>query len=60
LELLDELEIKGIENLAVGQNYTVLNKTKNLEFVVKHDLSEDQIEVIKNGGLLNTIKKSNK
>lgn len=60
IELLDELEIKGIENLAVGQNYTVLNKTKNLEFVVKHDLSEDQIEVIKNGGLLNTIKKSNK
>ncbi|MGI6578960.1 MAG: aconitate hydratase [Saccharofermentanales bacterium] len=59
IDLSDELEIVDIENLAVGEQYTVLNKTKNSQFKVAHDLTAEQIEIIKNGGLLNTIKKNN-
>lgn len=59
IELLDELEIKDIKNLAVGKKYTVFNKTKNIAFEVTHDLSEEQVKIIKNGGLLNSIKLKN-
>ncbi|NLZ71349.1 MAG: aconitate hydratase [Clostridiaceae bacterium] len=60
IDLLDELEILDIENLAINQTYKVYNKTKDFTFEVKHDLSEEQIQIIKNGGLLNTIKLSQK
>lgn len=59
IDMLDELEIKDIENLKSGQIYTVLNKSKETSFKVGHDLSDEQIEIIKNGGLLNTIKLQN-
>ncbi len=57
IDLLDELEVVDIVNLEANKTYKVLNKTKNKEFVVKHDLSLEQIEIIKIGGLLNKIKK---
>ena len=58
IELLDELEILDIENLEVGKTYQVKNKTKDTVFEVKQDLTEEQIQIIKNGGLLNTIRLS--
>ncbi len=59
IDLLDELEIRDIENLEVGGHYRVINKTKNSEFLIKHDLTEEQIRLIRNGGLLKTIKMQN-
>ncbi len=56
IDQFDELEIAGIETLSCDTVYQVHNKTKNISFDVKHDLSNEQIHIIKNGGLLNTIK----
>ncbi len=56
LALLDELEIVDVEHIAVGKDLTVINHTKQKTFTVKHDLNAEQIQIIKNGGLLNTIK----
>lgn len=57
-ELLDELEIVAIENISQGSEHLVVNKTKGTSFSVQHGLTEDQIDIIKAGGLLNKIKLS--
>lgn len=58
VERLDELEITGIETMTPGSRHTVLNKTRNTEFMVRHDLTAEQIKTLKAGGLLNQIKAS--
>ena len=60
IDLMDELEILDVVNIKVSKNLTVINKTKNIQFEISHDLSEDDIETVKIGGLLNKIKLMNK
>ena len=52
-ELVIDNTIKGVEEGKV----IVLNKTKNIEYVMNIQLSERQQEMILKGGLINTIKK---
>ena len=60
IDLLDQLEVQDIVELAAGRTFTVLNKTKGTSFQVKNDLTDEQVQIIKNGGLLNTIRLKNK
>lgn len=54
----DELEISGLHaGLQVDRPLTVKNVTKGREYEVAHGLTARQIEVIRNGGLLNAIKR---
>ena len=52
-ELVIDNTIKGVEEGKV----IVLNKTKNIEYVMNIQLSERQQEMILKGGLINTIKR---
>ena len=54
LDLLDELEINNLEKLE--DNIEVINKTKGYTFIVTHNLTDEQKELMKYGGLLNMIK----
>lgn len=58
IQLLDELELMNINPIKVDQPIVVANKTQGYTFEVEHNLTEEQIEVIQCGGLLNKIKKS--
>lgn len=58
IDLLDELEFVDVKNIKEGVNVKVINHTKNKEFEVSHDLNEQQIKMIRSGGLLNMIKAS--
>ncbi|MEF9967514.1 MAG: hypothetical protein RR766_03295, partial [Longicatena sp.] len=58
IQLLDELEFVDVLQLKIGQPMYVKNKTQNFEFEVNHGLTDEQITIIKNGGLLNTIKQN--
>ena len=54
----DVLEISNA-HAAIGSGklkITILNKTKDKEFKVRHDLTSRQIEIMLNGGMLNYIK----
>ncbi|MGI6608035.1 MAG: aconitate hydratase [Erysipelotrichaceae bacterium] len=53
-DLLDELVISDL--IELNDKIKVFNKTKNIEFIVTHNLSEEQKEIIRQGGLLNSIK----
>lgn len=57
IDLLDQLEIVDVTNLQVDVPLKIVNHTKNTSFMVEHNLTEEQIMVIKNGGYLNCIKK---
>ena len=54
IELLDELEITNVKSL--NKEISVINKTKNKEFIVTNDLSDKEKEIIRKGGLLNCMK----
>lgn len=54
--LLDELEFADVLNIDIGKDIKVINHTQGYEFMVRHDLNREQIEMIKTGGLLNMIK----
>lgn len=56
IDLLDELEFVNVINLEVDKPIEVINKTKKYNFIVNHNLTSEQIEIIKQGGLLNWIK----
>lgn len=56
IDLLDELEFVNVINLEVDKPIEVINKTKKYNFTVNHNLTSEQIEIIKQGGLLNWIK----
>ncbi len=53
--LLDELEIEGVVNLQPGLSFTVKNLSKGTDFTVTHSLDQDQVAIIRAGGLLNKI-----
>ena len=50
----DELKFAGLLNMKAGEDMKIV--TENGEFVVKNDLTEKEIGILKNGGLLNTIR----
>lgn len=56
INLYDELIFEDCLNLSIDKPLTIFNKTKNYRFEVNHNLTQKEIELIKNGGLLNTIK----
>lgn len=53
----DILEIKNVTSIEVDVPFTVINHTQQTEFTVLHHLTEKEIEMIKDGGLLNQLKK---
>ncbi|MBI5001294.1 MAG: aconitate hydratase [Euryarchaeota archaeon] len=54
----DELEIPNVrEILAKKGKMAVRNKTKNLEFEVKYEFSDRQVDIILAGGMLSMLKK---
>ena len=57
IDLLDELVFEDVLELSLDKETTVYNKSKDYRFKVKHNLTEQEIIIIRNGGLLNTIKK---
>ena len=57
IDLLDELIIDDCLNIKSNTNIKVINKTKNREFSINNNLNEEEIDILKNGGLLNTISK---
>lgn len=53
----DEIEIRNLrEALKNGNKISVRNRTKGLEFEVKHDLSRRQVDIILAGGSLAYVK----
>jgi aconitate hydratase len=56
IEVGDSLEIANVYEAVRGGELTVRNATKGFEFAARHNLSERQIEVLLEGGLLNYVK----
>ncbi|MGL5330935.1 MAG: aconitate hydratase, partial [Peptostreptococcaceae bacterium] len=56
LDELDELEISDMIDALDKGIVTVINKTKNTSFLIRVELSEKEIEIIKFGGKLNYYK----
>ncbi len=54
IDLLDELVINDL--IKLNNRIEVYNKTKNTRFYLTHNLSEEQKEIVRKGGLLNSIK----
>ena len=57
VSLLDELEIVDVQNLEAAKNLTVRNRTSGTVFTAANDLTEEQVHLIRCGGLLNAIRK---
>ncbi|NLV99168.1 MAG: aconitate hydratase [Clostridiaceae bacterium] len=55
IDLLDELEIEDVVNLSPELSFTVKNLSKGTGFTVTHSLNQDQVDIIRAGGLLNKI-----
>ncbi|MEG0164985.1 aconitate hydratase [Anaerorhabdus sp.] len=60
IDLYDELEFVDVLNIVPNKNIIVRNKTKMIEFEVGQYCTDEQIQIIKNGGLLNTIRLNQK
>lgn len=60
IDLYDELEFVDVLNITPNKNIIVRNKTKMIEFEVGQYCTAEQIQIIKNGGLLNTIRLNQK
>ncbi|MEG2329697.1 MAG: aconitate hydratase, partial [Anaerorhabdus sp.] len=60
IDLYDELEFIDVLNIVPNKNIIVRNKTKMIEFEVGQYCTDEQIQIIKNGGLLNTIRLNQK
>ncbi len=56
IDEMDELIIKDLSKLSVGQQIHVYNKTKDKTYVLNQDLSELDIKLLQAGGTLNHIK----
>jgi aconitate hydratase len=52
----DVLELPDVRDALPGGEVTVRNTTQGYEFTARHNLSERQIEVLREGGLLNHVK----
>lgn len=55
IDLLDEIVIDNCLNIKAHEDIKVINKTKNITFFISNNLNEEEIDILKNGGLLNTI-----
>lgn len=56
IDLMDEIIIDDIKDALVKGEVKAINETKGLEYNLKADLTEKEIEVIKAGGRLNYLK----
>lgn len=57
IEQNDELEIRHVrDQMQAGTNVELHNLTKGMVITVQHNLSERELEILLNGGLLNHIK----
>jgi aconitate hydratase len=52
----DALEIPDVRDAVGSGEVIVRNTTQGYEFTARHSLSERQIEVLREGGLLNHVK----
>jgi len=52
----DVLELPDVRDALAGGEVTVRNTTQGYDFTARHNLSERQIEVLREGGLLNHVK----
>jgi aconitate hydratase len=52
----DELEIPGIRGALGGGEITVRNLSQGFEIKARHNMSERQLEILSEGGLLNHVK----
>ncbi|HCX65445.1 MAG TPA: aconitate hydratase, partial [Eubacteriaceae bacterium] len=59
VDFMDELTIENILQGVESKKMEVYNKTKGNSFAVCVDITDRQIGILKNGGLINTIKKQN-
>lgn len=57
IDMLDELVFEDVLDIKLDTPLVIFNKTKDKRFKVNHNLTEKELTLIKNGGLLNTIKK---
>lgn len=58
IEQDDELRLESLRNaIQNGEHVTVYNGTKDVEILTKHRLSDRQVEVLLNGGIINYFKK---
>jgi aconitate hydratase len=55
VDLLDELEIAGIDGLKPGEGLALVNKTKGRQYAINGGFSERELTILKAGGLLNTM-----
>ena len=55
IDVFDELEIKNLISSIDSNVVMVLNKTKNLEYVMNLDITKRHADILKNGGLLNMM-----
>lgn len=56
IDEMDELHLNDLHSIEVGKPLTLVNVTKGKEYIVNHNLSDLDIELIKAGGTLNHIK----
>jgi len=55
IDIFDELEIKNVLSGVDSGEMTVLNKTKNLQYVMNLDITKRHADILKSGGLLNIV-----
>lgn len=55
IDVFDELEIKNVLSGINSGEMVVLNKTKNLQYVMNLDITKRHADILRNGGLLNTV-----
>ncbi|MDI9475738.1 MAG: aconitate hydratase [Natronincolaceae bacterium] len=55
IDVFDELEIKNVLSGIDSGEMIVLNKTKNLQYIMNLDITKRHADILRNGGLLNTV-----
>ena len=55
IDVFDELEIKNVLSGINSGEMVVLNKTKNLQYVMNLDITKRHADILRYGGLLNTV-----
>lgn len=58
LEQGDELIFDKLDEMQVASEFVLFNKTRGISILLKHDLTERELELLRNGGLLNTLSKA--
>ncbi len=58
IDAFDELEIKNVLSGINSGEMIVLNKTKDLQYIMNLDITKRHADILRNGGLLNTVGRS--